>query len=527
MSEVVVVQQIFCPTKDMFDFNVNSITSLAKYFEANNYKDIDFVFGGYAEPEYLQRILTLYKKYFSGRCKFFKFEDNFGKAYVVNHLVNQYLTAHPETKYILTFDSDIVFETYPENAHLIDRLTNLVPYVETLHKRPFGLFGINMHGDNAHWLHKFDRRHTIGDEVVSWPSNGVGIAGGALFISVDLWKKIHGYQVVGVYAPDDAILMRDTVNAGHSISVVETTFINHPGTQDDKEYQSWKVKTSQIRMTYENAIKYNNEFWKARREREVKEYAQTVSYIILYKEEFKERKDNLIMLLEMLENYFGSDLEIQIIEQDTQSRLQLPFNRPNIKQTFLFNEKPFNRSWAFNVAALKTNKPILAFADTDIIMKKKEFVHAFAEAQNYSVVNPFKNGMHDIVDMSIVNRFRQNKAVTDDMVGVNARGVGPTAGLVLFNRETFLAIGGWDEGFEGWGAEDDALSFKVKQTGVSIIELTYNCLHLPHPRHGPHDNPNYKNNCELLGRIASMNSKQLDEYILEQVNVIGREDKYK
>ena len=65
MSEVVVVQQIFCPTKDMFDFNVNSITSLAKYFEANNYKDIDFVFGGYAEPEYLQRIYMKKKVLYS------------------------------------------------------------------------------------------------------------------------------------------------------------------------------------------------------------------------------------------------------------------------------------------------------------------------------------------------------------------------------------------------------------------------------------------------------------------------------
>jgi hypothetical protein len=522
MSKIVCVQQIFCPTKQMFDFNVNSVVSLAEYLKANNYNDVDLVFGGFGQPHYINKLISLYKKYFTGRCKFHKFEDNFGKAFMVNHMVNQYLSQHPETKYIFTFDGDIIFENTKESEKMFERLEQ----INLNRKCSNGLIAVNMHGDNPHWLHKFDCHKTFGDEKVSWPSCNIGIGGGCLFISVAAWQKINGYQVVGVYAPEDAIMMRDMTINNYSICVAETIFVTHPGTQEDKEYQEWKQKTTQIRMTYENALTYNNAFWKKRQEKEVNDLVSKVSYIILYKEEFPERFDNLIMLLEMLEKYFGSQLEIQIIEQDTSSKLKLPFNRPNIKHTFIYNDRPFNRSWSFNVAINKTNKTVYAFADTDIIMKREQLIHAIAETEYYEAVNPFKEGMWDIIDNFVVSVFKAQKEVNENIKGVNVRGVSPGGGLIFFTKDALLKIGGWDEGFEGWGAEDDAFNFKIKSKNISMISLPYNSFHLPHPRLGPNNNPCYAANCELLGKISHMSIEQLDEYITEQLKTNGNEFKY-
>jgi hypothetical protein len=530
MSEIVCVQPLFCPTKDMFEFNKKSICSLANFMNTYNYNNIDCVFGGYGQPEYINHMLYLYKKYFSGRCKFYKFENNFGKAYIVNHLISEYLENHPETKYILTFDSDILFNC---NQPIFDRLLYLIPKIEQVQQHKFGLIALNMKGDNAHWLDKFDKRVEIdglndNKEIVSWPSCHTGIGGGCLFISVEAWKKINGYKVVGIYAPEDAILMHEMYNNGFGISVVETLFITHPGTKDDSEYQNWKIKTSQKRMTYENATSYHDSFWNMKRDREVKQLISNVSYIILYKEEFIERKNNLIMLLEMLENYFGDSLEIQIIEQDTTSKLTLPFNRPNIKHTFIYNNKPFNRSWAFNVGVKKTDKDILAFADTDIVMKKEELIHAIYNCiYLFDAVNPFKNGMIDIIDLNVVNLFKISKKVDDNIVGVNQRELNPSSGLLFMKRCLFMSIGGWDEGFEGWGAEDNAFSHKLKLKNKFITQLDYSCFHLPHPRHGPHDNPKYRDNCNLLNSIMSMSGIQFEEYIKNQIKVIGNEFKYK
>jgi hypothetical protein len=121
-----------------------------------------------------------------------------------------------------------------------------------------------MTGDNAHWINKFENKHTFDDLVISWPNSGVGIGGGCLFIRTKLWNQIGGYRQIGVYAPDDACLMHDCRNNNYLAVVLENCYLHHPGTQNDRKYQSWKEQTARLAlsMNYNQALSYTEQFWK-------------------------------------------------------------------------------------------------------------------------------------------------------------------------------------------------------------------------------------------------------------------------
>jgi hypothetical protein len=252
-----------------------------------------------------------------------------------------------------------------------------------------------------------------------------------------------------------------------------------------------------------------------------------VSYIIPYKEDSHYRKNNLIMLLEMLENYFGDSLEIQIIEQDTTSKLTLPFNRPNIKHTFIYNSGLYNKSWACNIGYLNTDKEILIFGDADIVMKKCDIERAIYICQYVDVVNPNSKGLLDIIDVNIIKYIQTKYEVIEGMSGALLRHDFPVAGgVIIFNKKCFNDINGYFEEFEGWGAEDDALSLKIKKYNLFCVDIPSYYLHLPHPRHKHTDNPKYQNNIDFLAKLKKMNNKQFIEYN-STCSTIGNINKYR
>lgn len=260
MTEVIIVQPSFCPTRKMLDFNLESVRSLKKYLDKHPYP-ADIIFGGYIDDEYYDEFLNELKSLFSGRCKFFRFDKNYGKAYIVNKMVNDYLVNNNVTKYIFTFDSDIVFLDN-NDGDIIERLKRLSNKTYLVQGRKFGLIGCNFTGDNAHWLNRFENNTIIDNETISWPTQPVGIAGGCIFINVDAWRSINGYRIMGVYAPDDAMMIRDMFNSGFGICVATSIFVHHPGTHDDRHYQGWKEKTSRTFMNLSDSIEYTNDYWK-------------------------------------------------------------------------------------------------------------------------------------------------------------------------------------------------------------------------------------------------------------------------
>ncbi len=62
-------------------------------------------------------------------------------------------------------------------------------------------------------------------------------------------------------------------------------------------------------------------------------------------------------------------------------------------------------------------------------------------------------------------------------------GTGTVSGAVVVNRRLWDVVGGFDEGFVGWGAEDNDFADACTRTGGAIVKLPGPLWHLHHARH--------------------------------------------
>jgi GT2 family glycosyltransferase len=243
MNETLIVQTVFCPTRKMLEIQLRSLHSLRDYMQRNPMPR-EFFLAGYVHDDYHAELVAAIKDLFSDRqCLFVRFDRNYGKAYVVNATVERALQRNPDYRYLLTFDSDICFESGQPN--LLPRLIKAADAAAQWFGRPFGLIACNFSGNNAHWIEKFEQRQALGEEVIAWPTEaGGGIAGGCIFLSIETWRKVGGYRITGVYGPDDGFLMLDVRAAGYFTCVLESLRVHHPETEDDPEYADWKERTT-------------------------------------------------------------------------------------------------------------------------------------------------------------------------------------------------------------------------------------------------------------------------------------------
>jgi len=136
MKKISFVQPIFAPDKLRLNRNLESLESIAKYTDKNNF-DVKFHFGGWAKGDYWPTINDLINDKFKDSPFIVKkFDRNYGKAVVVNSLVDG-----AESEYLLTCDSDMVFQMEEEN--MWQRLIECANKAKELRTNPFGLVSFN------------------------------------------------------------------------------------------------------------------------------------------------------------------------------------------------------------------------------------------------------------------------------------------------------------------------------------------------------------------------------------------------
>ncbi|GIJ51919.1 hypothetical protein Val02_88050 [Virgisporangium aliadipatigenens] len=97
-------------------------------------------------------------------------------------------------------------------------------------------------------------------------------------------------------------------------------------------------------------------------------------------------------------------------------------------------------------------------------------------------------------------------------------------GSMLLRREVFDAVGGYYDGYRGWGCEDDDLLAKVRAV-TSVVtawraEPALRCLHFEHD--GPYESAEFAaNRAVLAGRIAA----GVDSMIRADAAAWGKDDK--
>lgn len=242
-----------------------------------------------------------------------------------------------------------------------------------------------------------------------------------------------------------------------------------------------------------------------------------ITYIIAYKHR-PDRLQNLRRVLEWLAPFQG--LEIVIVEQDKHSKISELNLRA--KHIFIKNEMPFNKAWAFNVGAKYATTPVLIFGDSDLIMHPNALIQAVQQLDNYDVVNPYNSVIDltqeesqlDINSILQIDRIGRGEA-EDDIQKVPLCG-----GIIIFKKDKLMEIGGWNQDFIGWGAEDDFQSLKVNNF-LTHTTLPSKCYHLYHEK-AQIDMKLYQRNLQILSHFKNATKEQLKKHIEMSFPNIGR-----
>jgi hypothetical protein len=147
-------------------------------------------------------------------------------------------------------------------------------------------------------------------------------------------------------------------------------------------------------------------------------------------------------------------LEAIVVEQSARAELQgtLP---PWV--TYIHTptpaDAPYNRAWAFNVAARMARAPVLVLHDNDFVVPR-DYARCVLdeEARGADVVNlkrfNFYLSQQDtrrVVERTQVWPFAP-VSLTQNLTG---------GGSLAIRADTYARLGGMDEGFVGWGGEDN------------------------------------------------------------------------
>lgn len=243
------------------------------------------------------------------------------------------------------------------------------------------------------------------------------------------------------------------------------------------------------------------------------------TYIIGYRHKL-DRLSNLRKTLDWVNSF--SNVEVILVEQDTHSKIS-ELNL-NCKHIFVKSNIPYNRSWAFNVGLRHSQSNVIIFGDSDIIMHPDDFIRGIRALENHDMVSPY----HSVIDLTPDESNMQ----FDKIISINRPGRGETdnqkinisGGISMFRKESIIKIAGWNEGFIGWGGEDDFQTIKVKNL-LNWTELKAKCYHFWHKREQP-DKTHYQRSLQILQKAYSLKKDEIINHVNNTVKKIGMKNLY-
>ena len=148
------------------------------------------------------------------------------------------------------------------------------------------------------------------------------------------------------------------------------------------------------------------------------------------------------------------------------------------------HEGDFNRSAARNAGVQKSNSEISVIIDADNYIPLKQIWNAIQVAKrSNSLVKPFT--WFGYLTEESTDLFYE---VYDSVIDFEPTYIQPpqkdfTGGAYVMKKNLWQKIGGMDEGFIGWGAEDDAFHLLCKGKGIPVRYVDGHDYHLYHPAH--------------------------------------------
>ena len=158
------------------------------------------------------------------------------------------------------------------------------------------------------------------------------------------------------------------------------------------------------------------------------------------------------------------------------------------------NDGEFNRSAARNAGVDKTTSDVAVVIDADNYIPYSQIHQSVAAAaRNDRLVKPFQSfGYLTEESTALFYNFYNNPVTEFSPTYIDPPIDDFTGGAYVMKKSLWQKIGGMDEGFVGWGAEDDAFHLLCKSKGVRVRYVEGYDYHLYHPAHRVTSEFNYE-----------------------------------
>jgi len=238
-----------------------------------------------------------------------------------------------------------------------------------------------------------------------------------------------------------------------------------------------------------------------------------IDVIVSYRQATEERRENLYTVLRHLGQTYA-DYRLWLMEAD--ARPQFDWARlsdPKIRHVFVHHAGAFPKSLLYNLGVRLSGSPVICFHDADSIARPETLrfcVDALLDGSNSDALCPYWPVIN--VTGSLKQGFVENPdygahfshLLNIEQLPQEARVLYASAngGIVLFRRQEYIRVGGYNPQLEGWGAEDDELLSRASRLG-----LRWHSMHVP-LIHLHHDTPTRTGHVAQLEGTANMQASQ-------------------
>ncbi len=216
----------------------------------------------------------------------------------------------------------------------------------------------------------------------------------------------------------------------------------------------------------------------------------------------KERLDHLLATLGSIAAQLDVSCECIVVEQSLRPELAelLPAWVRYCHTPIPSEEHPYCRSWAFNVGGRLARGELLILHDNDLLIPRDYAAQAWRRfREGYEVIN-LKRFIFYLTREATLGLLRSPGTipVTAPLsVMQNAQG----GGSLAVGRRCYLALGGFDESFVGWGGED--LEFWDRALTLPLWSWgSLPLVHLWHPPQAGKEDKSWANQGLLEQRLG-------------------------
>lgn len=177
-----------------------------------------------------------------------------------------------------------------------------------------------------------------------------------------------------------------------------------------------------------------------------------------YRESDSYRRRNLERFLEWNEERFP-EAEILIIEQS--ASMALPDHHRGARVLRQHWEGLFNRSWALNAGVRHALHDHLILTDSDLLIEKPLVDQALASLRQGAWYAQIGAYMFDLT-REASDSFTSQSAYNESLPSTSKRTMTYcSAGAYATTKQAVSFVGWMDEGFQGWGGEDEEYLYRV------------------------------------------------------------------